>query len=315
MAQPNVSREPSMEEILASIRRIIESNEPAPARSFDDAYGYDSEVDELDIAGNAFSVEAVPMDLPVAANQSGPAQLAASAANRFSEDAGDQGRDHLSREPGLGGQQIADGARHTAKPVSLADLAARVRATSERREEPGAAEFPSEFPPAFSKQEPQSRDGRGVSSYMSDTIGGFREIATEQAGPLGQVRPLAKARIAEPEAMSASQRHIEALLQSEPVAQAEVAPQEQAEEADMQGDNRAYNRQGALLSMQAGAQVAKSFEELAAVVDGQQRRSLDEIAQDMLRPMLQDWLDDNLPTLVERLVREEIERIARGPRR
>ncbi|WP_429923606.1 hypothetical protein [Agrobacterium vitis] len=74
MAQPNVSREPSMEEILASIRRIIESNEPAPARSFDDAYGYDSEVDELDIAGNAFSVEAVPMDLPVAANQPGPVQ-------------------------------------------------------------------------------------------------------------------------------------------------------------------------------------------------------------------------------------------------
>ena len=34
-----------------------------------------------------------------------------------------------------------------------------------------------------------------------------------------------------------------------------------------------------------------------------------------LLPMLQEWLDDNLPTLVERLVREEIERVARGPRR
>jgi cell pole-organizing protein PopZ len=28
--------------------------------------------------------------------------------------------------------------------------------------------------------------------------------------------------------------------------------------------------------------------------------------------MLRDWLDSNLPALVERLVREEIERIARG---
>jgi hypothetical protein len=36
------------------------------------------------------------------------------------------------------------------------------------------------------------------------------------------------------------------------------------------------------------------------------------MAEDMLRPMLQDWLDNNLPTLVERLVREEIERVARG---
>ena len=28
--------------------------------------------------------------------------------------------------------------------------------------------------------------------------------------------------------------------------------------------------------------------------------------------MLRDWLDDNLPPLVERLVRAEIERVARG---
>ena len=32
--------------------------------------------------------------------------------------------------------------------------------------------------------------------------------------------------------------------------------------------------------------------------------------QEMLRPMLRSWLDDNLPTLVERLVRAEIERLA-----
>ncbi len=48
---------------------------------------------------------------------------------------------------------------------------------------------------------------------------------------------------------------------------------------------------------------------------GPRRSFVDEIAEDMLRPMLQEWLDDNLPTLVERLVREEIERVARGPRR
>jgi cell pole-organizing protein PopZ len=34
----------------------------------------------------------------------------------------------------------------------------------------------------------------------------------------------------------------------------------------------------------------------------------------MLRPMLRVWLDDNLPTIVERLVRAEIERVARGGR-
>jgi len=32
----------------------------------------------------------------------------------------------------------------------------------------------------------------------------------------------------------------------------------------------------------------------------------------MLRPMLKGWLDDNLPAMVERLVRAEIERVSRG---
>jgi cell pole-organizing protein PopZ len=31
--------------------------------------------------------------------------------------------------------------------------------------------------------------------------------------------------------------------------------------------------------------------------------------------MLKQWLDDNLPKLVERLVREEIERVVRRPQR
>ncbi len=41
-------------------------------------------------------------------------------------------------------------------------------------------------------------------------------------------------------------------------------------------------------------------------------RTLDDLVEDMLRPMLKSWLDDNLPSLVERLVRAEIERVSRG---
>ena len=43
-------------------------------------------------------------------------------------------------------------------------------------------------------------------------------------------------------------------------------------------------------------------------------RPIEDMARDMLRGMLKQWLDDNLPALVERLVREEIERIARRGR-
>jgi cell pole-organizing protein PopZ len=41
-------------------------------------------------------------------------------------------------------------------------------------------------------------------------------------------------------------------------------------------------------------------------------RTVDELVREMLRPMLKAWLDDNLPSLVERLVRSEIERVSRG---
>ena len=43
--------------------------------------------------------------------------------------------------------------------------------------------------------------------------------------------------------------------------------------------------------------------------------SVEALVREMLRPMLSDWLEDNLPSIVERMVREEIERVARGPRR
>ncbi|SIQ01467.1 Cell pole-organizing protein PopZ [Rhizobium sp. RU20A] len=69
---------------------------------------------------------------------------------------------------------------------------------------------------------------------------------------------------------------------------------------------------GALVSPAVSNQVAQSFGALADAVDYKNRTSFDDMAREMLRPMLQEWLDDNLPTLVERLVREEIERVARG---
>ena len=41
---------------------------------------------------------------------------------------------------------------------------------------------------------------------------------------------------------------------------------------------------------------------------------LQDMTRDMLQPLLKEWLDENLPSLVEKLVREEIERVARRGR-
>jgi uncharacterized protein len=70
-----------------------------------------------------------------------------------------------------------------------------------------------------------------------------------------------------------------------------------------------------IISDKAGRQVAAAFGELSEAFAATRQKSFDEMAEAMIRPMLSEWLDNNLPTLVERLVREEIERIARGPAR
>jgi hypothetical protein len=44
---------------------------------------------------------------------------------------------------------------------------------------------------------------------------------------------------------------------------------------------------------------------------GDGTRTLEDMVREILRPMLKSWLDENLPAMVERMVRSEIERVAR----
>lgn len=67
-----------------------------------------------------------------------------------------------------------------------------------------------------------------------------------------------------------------------------------------------------LLSTAADASAASAFQTLSSVVLSRSPRTVDDLVQDMLRPLLKAWLDENLPPLVEKLVKAEIERIARG---
>ncbi|MDZ4368981.1 MAG: DUF2497 domain-containing protein [Afipia sp.] len=67
-----------------------------------------------------------------------------------------------------------------------------------------------------------------------------------------------------------------------------------------------------IVSGDAERAASAAFGALASsLASGGDGRTLEEIVSDMLRPMLKEWLDGNLPPLVERLVAEEIERIAR----
>jgi cell pole-organizing protein PopZ len=67
-----------------------------------------------------------------------------------------------------------------------------------------------------------------------------------------------------------------------------------------------------LISAATSAAVDSAFNTLAQTVLVQNGRTLEDLVREMLRPMLKTWLDDNLPSMVERLVRAEIERVSRG---
>ena len=67
-----------------------------------------------------------------------------------------------------------------------------------------------------------------------------------------------------------------------------------------------------LLSRQTTAAVDSAFNALAHAVRTQNSQTLEELVRETLQPRLKSWLDDNLPGLVERMVRAEIERVSRG---
>jgi cell pole-organizing protein PopZ len=67
-----------------------------------------------------------------------------------------------------------------------------------------------------------------------------------------------------------------------------------------------------IMSQTTASAVDSAFHSLANTVLGQNARTLEDLVKEMLRPMLKSWLDDNLPGLVERIVRAEIERVSRG---
>lgn len=282
MAQPSVAREPSMEEILASIRRIIESNDPGGSQSVSSSlppvYGDDADEIDSDVRLTIDDEDAYAAAEMVAANDAGPVP----------------GPAPVAPQPAVEGDR--------AKNISLADLAARVRSASERVERPSFIET--------ALAEPAVQAPRAENPTMTGRMADLRAAADPRPA-----EPRVEMASVQPDAYANEKSEFEAAAMAdvEQAALAVVQPEAEPVRAPVPSENGQDLR--TLVSAATVEQVSRSFGELAAVLDGQQRRSLDEMAEEMLRPMLQEWLDDNLPTLVERLVREEIERVARGPRR
>lgn len=133
-----------------------------------------------------------------------------------------------------------------------------------------------------------------------DEDGSVRRVAPEAGS--SERRPTGSAAAADPAAANATARSGPGPLRPE----AEVEP-------------RLELGRGRILSSSTSGAAAAAFAQLGALPRERRRegelplggvdRTLEDIVRDMLRPLLQTWLDENLPGIVERLVREEIARV------
>jgi len=68
-----------------------------------------------------------------------------------------------------------------------------------------------------------------------------------------------------------------------------------------------------LVSEHAATAAASAFGQLsAAIAMPKGDRTLEDVVRELLRPLLQQWLDENLPAIVQQSVEAEVARIARG---
>lgn len=267
MAQASsAQREPSMEEILASIRRIIEDND----------------------AGRKQASEPEPPR--AAAPAPTPAERTVIEVDAF--------RNELRMPPAE-----APPLRETPKkPVTLAEVQAQITAE--------AAAMPSRWmDPAPATPEPAVSERpvpeKPIYERSPDDI--KKAIENSRAA-----REDARALLGIPEA--ANTAHAPEPRRSEPAPTKEV-------EIEMRAASATPSRlpvaevsapKPTFLSERVERQVAASFSELSEAFAARSRKTFDEMAEEMIAPLLRDWMENNLPTLVERLVREEIERVARG---
>jgi cell pole-organizing protein PopZ len=244
MTQPAKSQEPSMEEILASIRRIIADDDanktvPRPAE---------------------------------------PPQTAAAAAP-------------------------AAAARPAPPPQALPPTPPRVTPP-----EPSLAEAIAADPEPMADEDDEAADILDLTEQMAAPM-----PAAPAPNPASQFRTIdGSFDVGYEEERAAPQMPMSASQMSASQMSAPQMPEAGAPSPSEDNPYRGDGRSNQLLSNVTSAAVDSAFNTLAQTVLVQNARTLEDLVREMLRPMLKAWLDDNLPGMVERLVRAEIERVSRG---
>ena len=150
---------------------------------------------------------------------------------------------------------------------------------------------------------------------MEEILASIRRIISEDEVPAEEG---AEAPEAEPE----SEPETEAEPDYEPMEEPEPAPVFQSEDLEAYAPPpppRAAPApapkaviEEAIVSHVAEAAAASAFGHLAQTIAMPGHgRTLEDVVRELLRPMLKTWLDENLPTIVQATVDEEVSRISR----
>jgi hypothetical protein len=193
---------------------------------------------------------------------------------------------------------------------------------------PAAAARPEPPPPPVAAA-PAAKPTESVAMNQDDIdamLAGFDAVAAEPepepvpapAAPQPDILELTEAMAAPAAAAPASFRKIDPqpdVVFSEPPRARPPEPEfPRAPAASLDSDPRwgTDAGDGPLLSAATSAALDSAFGSLSKTVLVQSTRTLEDLVRDMLRPMLKQWLDENLPGMVERMIRAEIERVSRG---
>jgi uncharacterized protein len=178
---------------------------------------------------------------------------------------------------------------------------------SPKPSEPPARAAP---PVAAAPSEPMGQDD--IDAMLSAVEDDLDDVVPAQSESPAEVLELTEAMATPPpEPKPPAFRKIDAeqdVVFDEPPPAPSAPPQPPPPRSDLTHDRS----EPPLLSPAATAVVNSAFGTLAHSMLVQNAKTLEDLVKEMLRPLLKAWLDDNLPTLVERLVRAEIERVSRG---
>ncbi len=301
MGQPKLLQEqPSMDDILSSIRRIIERGESGTGEAAVRAAPPAAPLVRAVPAPNEARIPAAPAPAVRTVTQAAPVATAMSTAE----------------------QETARTLADILPPLSNDDLDAFAAALDARSEAFAQPESVQARPAAGSMQTPPRN--RYETRFTEDDSRAFAAVGkalaqngdVSQATVRAQAAPAAAATVAPASVTMTPLRAVNDDPRPAPLPQHDFKPTDLNPRATMHRDPQ-QRQQGAapaapLVSQNARQSVGLSFDALSRALDEHAGRGLETLAEDLLKPMLSEWLDNNLPTIVERLVRQEIERIARG---